>query len=276
MPPRTRLLIAVALLLLVVSCDSLSKQERIHKDLTGHWLVLYADHKLTSDAQRRLYGGVVQDSIISLRGLKLVTFMKDGSFQQVDAPGKTGKWAVNNDNDIYIMDGGRGFDNFKTEFFDYDNKLLRSIEYLPINNERIKLVWHLKKIDSSFLFEPANNEWRKKATKPETDAEIKARLSAILDYYTKYYRLVSKESSYFIPERVVLPYTFYQHGMGMKSFYEESPFAALFYDSTEAKTAYDLLTKAMNSADDFPSGSNFVEEYSLFMGMMAEEVKKVN
>jgi hypothetical protein len=274
MPPPPRLPLIVGLLLLcVISCNSKSEQEQLHDDLTGHWLVLYADHKLTNDKQREMYGRM-QDSIISMRGLKLISFYKDGSFQQLDSIDKKGKWGVSG-KDIYITDAGEGFHDFKTEFFDLKDSTLRTVEYISKDDESIKLVWHMKKADGSDLFKPEKNTWRKKPGKPETDKEIKARLTDILQYYSDYYKLVSKESSYFIPSRVALPFQFYQHAMGLKPFTPGSSFTRLFYDSTQAVKAYQYLDSIFyKMAEAFPRRENYVDEYAVYMEMLAEAMRK--
>lgn len=271
MPPP---LIVALLLLCLVSCNSKSEQEKLREDLTGDWLVLYADHKLTNDEQREIYGRI-QDSIISMRGLKLVSFHKDGIFQQLDNPDKKGKWGVSG-KDIYIDGAGEGFTDFKTEFFDYKDNTLRTVEYMRKDGESFKLVWHMKKTDGTSLFRESNNSWRKKPAKPETEEEMKTRLAEILKYYSDYYKLVSKESSYFIPSRIVLPLQFYQHAMGLKEFDYQSPFGQLFYDSTQAVQAYQYLDHTFDKLnDEFPSRENFVDEYAVFMEMMSKAIKEM-
>jgi hypothetical protein len=270
MPPP---LIVALLLLCLVSCNNKSEQDQLREDLAGNWLVLYADHKLINDEQRGIYGRM-QDSIISIRGLKLITFYDDGSFQQLDRLDKKGKWGISG-KEIYIDDGGEGFDDFKTEFFDFKENTLRTVQYIREKDESFKLVWHLKKVSGSSLFKENTNTWRRKPGKPETDEEIKTRLSAMLKYYADYYELVSKESSYFIPSRIVMPFQFYQHAMGLTPFNDKTPFGKLFYDSTQANTAYLYLDHTFDKLkSEFPSKENFVDEYAIFMGMMGEEIKK--
>jgi hypothetical protein len=270
MPPP---LIVALLLLCIVSCSPASQQDKLKKDLTGDWLVLYADHKLTNDEQRALYGKM-QDSIIAMRGLKLVQFFGDGSFLQLDSLGKKGRWTIA-DNNIYIIEGGKGFNNFKTEFFDYKDDILRTVEYVNKEGNSIKLVWHLKKINGSSLFKDNKNAWRKKPQEPETDEQIKKRLSDMLGFYADYYRLLSKESSYFIPARVIIPFNFYQHAMGLKEFDGESAFARLFNNQEQAQKAYYYLNVAMTRlTDQYPKGGSFVDEYANYMEMLSNEVLK--
>lgn len=216
----------------------------------------------------------MQDSIISARGLKLVQFFSDGSFQQLDSMGKKGKWNVT-DKEIVVIQGGEGFHEFQTEFFDYKDNELRTIEYVKKDDETMKLVWHLKKIDGGALFKEASNRWRKKPQQPESVEQIKTRLSDMLGFYADYYKLVSKESSYFIPTRVVVPLNFYQHAIGIKPFENSSPFTGFFYDSTQAMKAYKYLSAAMTAtAEDFPSENNFVDEYAIYMEMLSKAVMR--
>lgn len=269
-----RPLIVALLLSCLISCNADTRQEKLKKDLTGDWLVLYADHKLMNSDQRLIYA-IMQDSIISMRGLKLVQFFRDGSFQQLDSLGKKGRWNVS-DKDIVIIEGGEGFNGFETEFFDLKDDVLRTVEYVRKDDETIKLVWHLKKIDGSALFKDASNLWRKKPGQPESDQQLKTRLSDMLGFYADYYKLLSKESSYFIPTRVVVPLNFYQHAMGMKEFDPQSPFASLFYDSTQAARAYQYIVDAMDAPDtNYPSGGNYVDEYAKYMEILSQKVMKL-
>lgn len=267
-------LLTIFLLVLLASCgNELSVKKDIPEQvLPGDWLVLYAEHKLKGLGQREIYGRL-QDSIIEAKGLKLVSFYTDHKFRQLDNPDANGTWAMNG-NRITIRNGGKGFDNFKTAFLEFSHDTLQIIEYVDAEGEKIKLIWNLKKIDQPRLFTTRNNAWRRKASKPETDEEIKARLAEMLDYYSYYYQLIAKESIYFIKARVPLPFNYYQHAMGMRPLTGNSEFEKFFYDNEQARKAYEFLARAMAALKDkFPRGNNFVEEYGEFMGKMALAIK---
>lgn len=246
--------------------------------MTGDWLILYPDHKLNNERQRSVYSRI-QDSIVGLSGLKLVTFSGDGTFRQSDSLQSAGKWGITADNIVFIENGGKGFENYSAKFTAYENNVLKLTESFRLKGEKITLVWHLKRVGkntASGLFSKKANIWRVKPLKEESATALKERLSGMLEYYAGYYSLINKESTYFIPSRVLLPFKFYQHAVGLKPFDAETAFAGLFFDTLQAGTAYQYLDKAMDRLrDKFPTaGSNYVEEYAAYMKLMAGEVLK--
>ena len=60
-----------------------------------------------------------------------------------------------------------------------------------------------------------------------------------------------------------------------KDFKEDSPFANHFNSVAEAKMAYQLIATGMNGIKgEFPSGEDFVIEYSKYFDLLAEELEK--
>lgn len=269
------------ILILFCSCKSLSETEKFHQTLVGDWLIVYPDHKLNNSSQRAVYGKI-QDSIVGLKGLKLITLSDKGVFQQTDDISTKGKWGITADNVAFIQNGGEGFENFSAKFTGFQKGVLQLTEVMTVKGEKVTLVWHLKKLESNattaMLFTEENNSWRQQPKQKESSGKIKARLSAMLEYYAAYYSLVSKEASYFIASRVILPLKFYQHAIGLKPFGSSPAFTGLFLDIEQAQEAHQYLSRTMDRLDGkFPSlGSNYVEEYVEFMKMMANEVVKLD
>ena len=221
----------------------------------------------------------MQDSIVGLTGLKLITLSDKGVFRQADSIATKGKWGLANDSTMFIQRGGRGFENFTAHFNGYKKGILQLTEWVDAGGEKIKLIWHLKKIGDSEsaadLFSDKRNEWRKKPAQPESEKQIRERLASMLQYYADYYWLVTKESSFFVPTRVILPMRFYQHAIGMKDFNEESFFATLFYDKKQANDAHRYLSLTIKILrNDFPNDNSYVKEYAAFMEKMAKEIVK--
>jgi hypothetical protein len=270
---RPYAIIICLLSLLISSCKGKqTEQEKFQYIVEGDWLIIAPDHKLENDKQREIYGKI-QDSVIDSKALKLVRFSDDGSFHQVDHPEQKGKWAVSPEQDLFIGNGGDGFQDFKSKFLDFTDNKLRVTEYINTRNEKIKLVWHMKKIFSPELVKPEYNTWRKKATAKQSEKELRQRLSTILQYYASYYKLVADESIFFIGGRVVLPFNYYQHGMGILPYNPQSEFAKLFYDNEQAEEAYGYLNNTMdNLKGEYPSGKNYVDEYSMLMGRLAKAI----
>lgn len=250
--------------------------DKLRSTVTGKWLVLYPDHKLTNKRQRELYGKM-QDSIVGLTGLKLITFAGDGSFLQNDSIDKHGRWGISPDKMVFVEKGGPGFNSFSTRFTAFENDTLQLTEMVQAEGEKIKLVWHLKKIssDNEELFSDKRNEWRKKPAQAESEEQIKQRLSGMLHYYADYYELVADESTYFVPARVIIPFKFYQHSMGLRPLDPESYFAHRFFDTQQAEQAHRYLETLMEQLlNDFPSRDTYTKEYAAFMKSMAYEIIK--
>lgn len=263
-------------LTLVFACNQPDNFADAQKAITGNWFVLYPEDVLVNEEQERIYAEI-QDSLTGLKCLKLVSFSPNGEFSQLDSIDIKGRWGTKEDENVLVYDGGRGFDNFKSTFTGLKDDVLRLTEIVNSGGEKIKLIWHLKKIEDGYatqLFTPAMNEWRRKPLRPESDAELKRKLVQVLEYYSIYFQLIADESSYFIPGRVILPVNFYQHGIGLKKFDRESKFTSLFYSSEQTEMAYFILKGAFNRAKfDTPKDlKSYSAEYALMLKELAREI----
>ena len=266
----------IIIILFIHSCKSLSETEKLHQTLTGKWLVVSPDHKLENDRQKLIYSRI-QDSIVSLMGLKLVRLSDNGVFRQMDSLENKGKWGMTADNVVFVEGGGKGFENFSARYTKYKDGLLELTEFVQAEGEKIKLVWNLKKITGAGanLFDDSNNEWRKKPGQPESEKQMRQRLSDMLRYYADYYKLVTKVSNFFVTTRVILPFKFYQHAMAMRPFDEKSFFVHLFFNEQQGELAWHHLKRTMTKLrNDFPSKKDYVAEYADFMEKMANEIVK--
>ncbi|MEO5564086.1 MAG: hypothetical protein ABIR18_11640, partial [Chitinophagaceae bacterium] len=145
------------------------------------------------------------------------------------------------------------------------------------NSESIKLIWVLKKLDRLELMSPENNAWRKKSGKQESEKELRKRLGTILDYYSTYFDLVAKESSFFIAKRVILPLQYYQHAIGTFPYDPESNFANLFFNNEQGEQAYGYLKSMIDGlSDKYPSKNNYVEEYSKYLKQVSFAVSRMD
>jgi hypothetical protein len=264
--------------LLAFSCkQETSKQKKIYDSITGNWLIVYPDHVLIDGPGRELYTGM-QDSIVGLTALKLVSFTEDGIFKQLDSTNKIGQWKLSMDNDLFVYGGGKGFENFRAAFASYGDGTMKIIENVKKRGISIPLVWHLRKIESDHdaadLFSEKRNRWRKKPVSASSEKDLKDRLAAMLEYYADYFRLVDEESSFFISSRVPLPFKFYQHAMWTKPLEESEAFINQFSNLQEAQKAYAILDAALDAQkSNFKRGKNFVDEYAMFMDKLAGHIK---
>ncbi len=101
-------------------------------------------------------------------------------------------------NVVQVAGGGEGFDRFYTRFTSY--KAVRGlIELAEARGEKLKLIWHLLRIEkggATALFDETKNKWRNKAVKEESDDEIRERLIQMLEYYAVYFQSIADKSSY--------------------------------------------------------------------------------
>ncbi len=264
----------VFLLFTQLSCGSAMEVKSLDKTVSGNWFVLYPDDELKNEKQEKIYAEI-QDSLTALKCLKLISFSEEGVFHQMDSVSINGKWGTKDEEYVRVTGGGRGFDDFKTTYEGFEGRVLKLTEIVNSGGEKLKFVWHLLKIDKgdpAKLFENEHNKWRIKATRVETDAELKNRLSQMLNYYSIYFKLISEESSYFIPGRVVLPLKFYQHGIGMKFFAGESVFASLFFSKEQAKLAHIMLNTALSNSQ---FGSEELKSYTAEYSLMLKKIEEV-
>jgi len=266
-------------LFLLAACSGGAKKQTVHQQVTGNWFVIYPEEELKSKEQEDLYAKL-QDSLINLKGVKLVTFADNGTFIQWDSTILRGKWGTVDETQVVVSKAGKGFENFKATFSGLEEDILKLTEYVNADGEVLKLVWHLKKISTgktADLFAPEKNFWRTAAATTETEDELKKRLSAMLSYYAIYFKLISDASSYFMPVRVMLPIRFYQHAIGMKDFDETHRFVSLFSSAGQAKKAFDILKATVNETEfDLPDEkkNSYSFEYSLMLEKLATEVLK--
>ncbi len=115
------------------------------------------------------------------------------------------------------------------------------------------------------LLAPEQNEWRLRPEKRQTDAEIRQRAFAHLDYLIKYFECVKEnKQTYFETGLVSSPFVFYAHGLGLsKGTPSAKRWQRYFYDRRDAFRAYEELKKSVKKVERFPNAGTFTEEYLL-------------
>jgi hypothetical protein len=265
------------LLISLMACKSSPKKTSIYQTLSGNWLVLYLSNDDVSDKKTDLYAKL-QDSLVTGKGLKLVTFYADGYFAQLDSLPLKGRWSTKEDEIIYVNGAGKGFDHLKCVFKSYQDGNMLLTETIEAEGQQLDLQWHLLRIDNgdaTTLFDKEANTWRNVPVREETEEEMRTRLHSMLKYYAAYFKLLSEESSYFMPSRIMLPMKFYQHAVGIKYYDENSRFVKLFYSPPQAKIAHAMLDGLIERVKfDFPEKKSYTEEYSLMLDQLADELVK--
>jgi len=208
----------------------------------------------------------------------LIRFSENGAFNQIDSVNIKGNWTIKEENNLIVYDGGRGFGSFKSVFSGFKDGVLRLTEVVNMGEQRLKLIWHLKKIDEGYatkLFDDEYNRWRRRPDRFESDDELKERVFKMVEYYSTYFQLIADESSYFIPGRIILPVNFYRHGISLKKFDDQSKFASFFYTKEQAKMAYLFLEAAYDNAKlDITEKKSYSAEYSLMLKEIAQNLEK--
>jgi hypothetical protein len=271
-----RLYTCIFFVLLLSSCTT-EEKPTTEADITGNWLVVSSNPLYHDDEERESYLAV-KDSIVGLRGLKLISIQPRGIFQQLDTTyGSPGSWLYNSRNQqFFVSNAGPGFTAFSGRVMGCRDDTMGIEERLNLPDASFTIEWHFKKITADspahYLFLPANNQWRIRSAQPEDEAAIKKKLSAMFHYYSLYFNLISREANYFSPKRILLPIRYYQHGVGMRDFDKIGNFKAIFNNDADARTAYELVEKAMKAEKRFPSGKDYVEEYARYFGKLEKAV----
>lgn len=270
-------MIAIALIAFFSCKSPLRGARKLSSDLEGNWLVVMAYTDNANSAGKRLYNEI-KDSIASMSSLKIVSFGPGGEFRQMDSL-KGGQWVVTEDKQLHVSGGGKGFENFKAGFFSYEGKTMILQEDVLVKDRATELRWNLHKIppghDVNELLEPEANKWRVRPNAMETSSQLRRRLIAMLTYYWKYFEYVGKTADFFSYKRILLPFNFYQRGMGLPKWKQEMPFNQFFYNDAQAKQAHGYLDDAMSDLKgSYPSNDNWVLGYSMFMESMAAQIEK--
>ena len=278
-----RLTVFIFLLSLCACKAKISDRQKALQKIEGNWLVVHPDHgDMETEEQLDAYGKI-QDSVVALMGLKLISFEKDGLFRKVDSFYTKGRWELTDDMKIRVHEGGEGFAPFEGALIvneDDEDSVLELKETIRHKNYKLPVIWSLKKIgkgETALLFAAASNSWRQIPKQPETEAQLMQRLKVMLNYYSSYYHLVDREASYFTTTSTLLPFKFYQHAIGLQPLEKRKDFQRLFYDSTQAARAHYLLEVAINRTSyRFPKTTeSFVFEYATYMATLAKEIDQV-
>lgn len=124
--------------------------------------------------------------------------------------------------------------------------------------------------DGVDLLSPAENIWRIKPTRKETEEQVKARAIQHLDYLIMYFEGVkANKQGYFETGIISSPFVFYSHGLGLSL---ETPFALRwresYFDEENADQAFTHLRAALRSVKKYPRADTLTEEYLLAFRQM--------
>jgi hypothetical protein len=67
--------------------------------MTGNWFVIYPEEKLVNTEQSKIYTKI-QDSLVTDKGVKLISCLDNGQFIQWDSTILRGKWGIIDENRV--------------------------------------------------------------------------------------------------------------------------------------------------------------------------------
>lgn len=108
----------------------------------------------------------------------------------------------------------------------------------------------------------ALNVWRIKPTRRQSEAQLKERLRNHLDYVLAWLTVaIEREAGEMDLSNLTSPIMLSVSGVGLKFFDDSPEFNATFFDETDARTAHDLMTRAVETgAQRFQTRNKSVRE----------------
>lgn len=128
-------------------------------------------------------------------------------------------------------------------------------------------------IDEIDLLTLDHNWWRVKPLKPESQEQLKKRVSAHLSYMIDYFDLINKKKakSFEIPH-LKSPFRFYANGLGLNKRYDYIT-SDYFFNSEDASKAYQILQEGFDSIGIYPAGKDtYSEGYKNAMSVIRQHI----
>ena len=184
-----------------------------------------------------------------------------------------GKWEYNDDKKTLRLryeDGGADL---------YKIRAIASDE-LKLTDEGMNSITILKYVSTGMRqvnkendpFYAGNNRWRKKSSRPETDAAIRKRLLDCIHFFILYYKdAIAKDSKTVSFYGLPCCLKFYGPGIFMQKKTKLDPaWIDCFYDEGQAIKAYDIMDKIIEKKYTWPRGSemNWVEKNAVVLEQM--------
>jgi hypothetical protein len=273
------LLFLLLLSFVITGCGSGKKAKDGPLEVEGNWIVLYPRLDPESEAAQDLYAEI-KDSLVMLHGLKLLRFGADGKVYQVDSIMTTpGSWALTPEGILMIRNAGLGMDRLMGQDARMKDGKMVVGHPVKVKNEIVKVNWYYKKLDGkdTLLLDKEQNTWRQRLPADASDKELAEQIVKILRYYGHYFHLIGRESNYFYADRMIVPFKYYQNGVGLQNFSMENRFAQQFADSVQATKAWDIIRKGFYRISEVPYPTvknNYTEGYALFIESLANDIDK--
>lgn len=273
------LLLLVLTAALMTGCGSGKKSKNEPLRVEGSWMALYSRLDAETEENRDLYNEV-KDSLLMLHGLKLLRFEPDGKMYQADSiMAAPGSWALTPEGLLLIRNAGLGMERLTGQDAELKNGKMVVGHPVKAKGELLRVNWYYARLDEkdAVLLDMDQNTWRQPLPADASEKQVADKIVKILRYYGHYFHIIGREANYFYAERMIVPFKYYQHGVGLQNFSMESRFARQFADSVQATKAWDIIRKGFYRISDVPYPAvknNYTEGYALFIESLANDIDK--
>ena len=256
----------------VIDVDTVRTESNIPNTLHGSWRLDHAETgKITVNRS--------PDSLAKAED-KLLSFFTDSTFSEVNVNGDygTGKWELTDADSSLVMNYGIRSEQYKVHFNRAGNGL-REIELASVSGKSLSLAGFGKSMEKfrDDPFYPANNIWRKKPARPESEKQIRDRL---LRYISHNARLLNAA---YIRKQQILSWEFskgiikiYNGGIGLVG-REQIPQVWIdsFYSKEDALTAYEMIDNYLRTTSyKGKATGNWVKDDYLILVSIFEGLKR--
>lgn len=265
---RRLIYLAPVLLLLLCSCSgsnsSKFKGKLTNKFLEGTWVVADADFSNNSKDRRE------RDSMTSYMLMMLLRFDAKGKVfsDNADSFPENGSYAASEKTLKLTLERSKTFYSLKNAT---DSSMILVIEKsdAPMfdNGELL-----FKRMDTR-TYKIGNPEWKKKPAAPLSDEAISKKLYDMLMYYRHFLLATdSRNTSMFSGNKIMIPFSYYSTGVGLKPFEKRKGWDVFFGDSTHARRAYDMLGKSFYNTNKLTYNDNFFIMYADIFRILATNI----
>lgn len=130
----------------------------------------------------------------------------------------------------------------------------------------------LKRINTK-LYKLNETGWKKAPSAPLSNGDVRGRLLEMLTYYEQFFRaMTDRNISIMAHRKILMPVKYFSNGIALRAFEERKGWDVFFGDSTHARTAYNMLQKAFDKINLFPSRKDLFVLYADIFAMMAKNL----
>ncbi len=271
---------ALLLTTLLFASSCLHIPDKPHKPLCASWKVT------------RIEEGENEDEATGVRMFDMLEVrMKDGYIHLYDTGTYTmfgantsslGQWKYSKRDSLLMLTYFSDTNAIVFKVLEYDKTWLKLGVSAFAGKPTIAATPVLLKEDPHFeykqkdLMAPGLNSWRKRPLHAETDAEIRKRLIAHIDYLIAYFEMTTDNGQGFFEQwHLETPIRFYSNGIATPAKGQPKTWLGWFYNDVDAARAAEIIGDAMHSINKYPANtSTFTEAYIIALKEMKEYLRR--